>query len=370
MAVCAAAQHCAYADASRALVMQKHAVILGLDERREASCEAWAQAYQEEASDERGYRAAHCFERVGDYARARELYEKLAQRGELREVAVGSAAQIEGTPQATLGVTPFELALASPLHFYHPPRKAIWGFALTVFYSATEVHAGFEGGLGVARVREYFRGVSIDGLAHWVQGSAAGVQISGFGNFCDRAWGVELAGGGNVSREFGGLMVSGVWNRGDDVSGVQIALLNQAHVRFSGLQIGALNVNNVRFVTAAPGRVSQSGTVGSTGSGGVNYSTQGMVGPDNLGSPYGDVASSGESTFVDGTSFGMQLGVVNYGQAVRGTQLGAFNYASEVTGLQIGVVNAAQHLHGLQLGLLNIAVHNPLPFMVIANFGL
>ena len=93
--VFAAAQQLAQADKGRAVALQRRAVVLGVDLRREASCETWASAYAEQPSDERGFRAAHC----------------------------------------------------------------------------------------VARVGEYFRGVSIDGLAHGVESSAAGVQISGFGNF-------------------------------------------------------------------------------------------------------------------------------------------------------------------------------------------
>jgi hypothetical protein len=303
----------------------------------ERACADEAKAYALEPTDERGFRAAHCFERIGDFDAARRVYDGLAAQGDLRDAAIGSRGQIEGRESATIGVRPFEIAVASPIHFFHPPRKAIWGLSLTIFYSATDVHHGLELGVGVARVKENFRGVSIDGLAHWVEGSAGGIELSGFGNFDHRAWGLQVAGGGNVDHSFDGVIVSGFWNRAEQANGLQVSVLNQVLFRFIGLQLGMLNINNIAFVTSAPGRT-------------VTY-------PNDFDEDMSAaVASQGESKFVHGQTFGAQVG--------------AFNYADELTGVQIGVVNVARRLHGLQLGLINVAVHNALPFMVIANVGL
>jgi hypothetical protein len=67
---------------------------------------------------------------------------------------------------------------------------------------------------------------------------------------------------------------------------------------------------------------------------------------------------------------GVQLGLVNIAcNEAHGIQAGLYNAAREFRGLQIGVINQTQVLDGLQIGVLNIATQKErIPYMVIANW--
>lgn len=70
-------------------------------------------------------------------------------------------------------------------------------------------------------------------------------------------------------------------------------------------------------------------------------------------------------------SVGADLGIVNYSEdSFRGFQGGFVNYAGEMHGVQLGIVNYTKSLDGLQIGLGNYNGNKkPMEFMVLVNWS-
>ena len=83
----------------------------------------------------------------------------------------------------------------------------------------------------------------------------------------------------------------------------------------------------------------------------------------------------------EGTDTGLNIGLVNYVNEVRGVNFGGFNIInkqsiadlgfinySESSLLQIGFINMAQNLEGIQIGLVNYAANGIFPVLPLINF--
>ena len=66
---------------------------------------------------------------------------------------------------------------------------------------------------------------------------------------------------------------------------------------------------------------------------------------------------------------GVQAGLWNEAQSIRGAQLGVINIANAVTGFQIGLINRSESLYGVQLGVVNVIREGEWPFLPILNVG-
>lgn len=70
-----------------------------------------------------------------------------------------------------------------------------------------------------------------------------------------------------------------------------------------------------------------------------------------------------------GEMLGVQVGLWNEANALRGVQAGLVNVSGETEGFQVGVVNRAETLHGYQVGLINVIRDAELQFCPIVNIG-
>ena len=70
-----------------------------------------------------------------------------------------------------------------------------------------------------------------------------------------------------------------------------------------------------------------------------------------------------------GEMLGIQVGLWNEANALRGVQAGLVNVSGETQGLQVGVINRAETLYGYQVGLINIIRDAELQFCPILNIG-
>lgn len=68
---------------------------------------------------------------------------------------------------------------------------------------------------------------------------------------------------------------------------------------------------------------------------------------------------------------GVQLGIVNVGyESAHGVQFGLFNQTSHFTGLQLGILNRTRTLDGMQIGLINVVADKPsMPILPIVNWS-
>jgi len=168
----------------------------------------------------------------------------------------------------------------------------------------------------------------------------------------------------------------GFANYADDVTAVQVGLMNGAR-RFAGIQLGLANfaggcsaIGEVHF----PPVSSVTDTDQSVRLRGVQiglFNDSGNKGPMSLppdeSAPPSRVTSWRESehrimprglpTDRRYDYSGIQLGIANFADRIRGMQIGTLvNEADEVHGLQIAIFkNYARVLHGVQIGLLNRA---------------
>ena len=134
-------------------------------------------------------------------------------------------------------------------------------------------------------------------------------------------------------------------NQVAEMSGMQIALMNQA-LRFDGIQVGLCN----QIGSLGPPRLKAHKQVVQPGALSRNSGIQiGLLNGVGRTSPFSP-DDTPESCFA-----GLQIGVVNAGDRIRGVQLGPLaNFADEITGLQVsGLWNQARILHGVQIGLIN-----------------
>ena len=66
---------------------------------------------------------------------------------------------------------------------------------------------------------------------------------------------------------------------------------------------------------------------------------------------------------------GLQLGLWNESQSIRGVQAGIINIANAVSGFQIGLINRSESLYGVQIGAVNVIRESEWPFMPVVNIG-
>jgi len=317
---------------------------------------------------------------------------------------------------------PFEVALFSPVHIFHPPNKAIAGIGLTGIYGFSTKMLGLQLGLGIQHVTTQTIGIQITGVSNWNEGDFVGFQFS-LWNRAQRMFGFQIGGVGNLV--FGdaiGLQV-GLFNHvGRHWRGVQIGVLNWNQTQWSkfsltrlrtlwtgqegptaGLQLGAVNwAHHLVGIQLGLGNLAE-GTVVGLQISGSNYANRGLkgvqIGTVNFtwykarglqllgvvqiakrldGAQIGGFnfiykslsgAQIGFSNVV-ADLYGFQVGVMNFVRRVEGAQIGVFNVARRVRGVQIGVFNFTRKLRGLQLGLLNFAFREKIPFVPIVNMRL
>ena len=70
-----------------------------------------------------------------------------------------------------------------------------------------------------------------------------------------------------------------------------------------------------------------------------------------------------------GQLLGLQAGLINEANSMRGAQAGLINLAGEVQGFQVGLINRAETMVGYQVGLINVIRDNELQFFPILNIG-
>ena len=70
-----------------------------------------------------------------------------------------------------------------------------------------------------------------------------------------------------------------------------------------------------------------------------------------------------------GQLLGLQAGLFNEANSMRGAQLGLVNVGGEIEGFQIGLVNRCETMVGYQIGLINVIRDAELQFFPIINIG-
>jgi hypothetical protein len=67
---------------------------------------------------------------------------------------------------------------------------------------------------------------------------------------------------------------------------------------------------------------------------------------------------------------GIQIGLWNEAQSIRGFQIGLVNVANSACGFQVGLINRAESAYGFQAGGINIIRESDMPFLPIVNIGI
>jgi hypothetical protein len=324
---------------------------------------------------------------------------------------------------------PFELALFSPVHIFHPENKIVAGLSLVLLYGNTNSVYGIELGAGVNWEDEDMIGLQVGSinivdddalilqfgaLWNWVgdwcgglcygtflnrHGRLAGIQLSPILNLVEQDGGGLQVGSMNWTKgTFYGLQISpfnwnggvrgvslglGTWNEGSGVAGLQIHMVNFVLGTFDGIQIGpimntaTLDTNGLQLGLVNLNQF-WSQSVGSCGydceivenTTYFNTTTGVQLGGGNVAWDFVGLRVGALNLALHDADSAELGAVLNWTDGVQtGVQLGAVNYAAEVHGVQVGAINVCGRLKGLQLGALNIAYDSPLPFMVVANAG-
>jgi len=170
------------------------------------------------------------------------------------------------------------------------------------------------------------KGLEISGLWSNIKGDVVGIQISGLSN--DKIVnmrGIQAAGLGNGAVDTKGIQIGGFTNFSDKVKGMQLG----------GFANGAVDTKGIQIV------------------GFVNFSDK------VKGMQLGGFAN------VSDTVRGVQLsGLINGSYDVKGIQTCImFNSVRTMDGLQIGLVNKSENLRGVQIGLWNVSRKRKLPLI-------
>ena len=70
-----------------------------------------------------------------------------------------------------------------------------------------------------------------------------------------------------------------------------------------------------------------------------------------------------------GQLLGLQAGLFNEANSMRGAQIGLVNLGGEVQGFQVGLINRCETMVGYQVGLINVIRDAELQFCPIVNIG-
>ena len=70
-----------------------------------------------------------------------------------------------------------------------------------------------------------------------------------------------------------------------------------------------------------------------------------------------------------GQLLGLQAGLFNEANFIRGAQVGIVNLCGEAQGLQVGLINRSETMEGYQVGLINVIRDAELQFCPIVNIG-
>ena len=70
-----------------------------------------------------------------------------------------------------------------------------------------------------------------------------------------------------------------------------------------------------------------------------------------------------------GQLLGLQAGLFNEANSMRGAQVGLVNLGGEVQGFQIGLINRCETMVGYQIGLINVIRDAELQFFPVINIG-
>ena len=71
----------------------------------------------------------------------------------------------------------------------------------------------------------------------------------------------------------------------------------------------------------------------------------------------------------NGQLLGLQVGLFNEANLMRGVQAGLVNLSGQTEGFQIGLINRAETMHGYQIGLINVIRDAELEFFPVINIG-
>lgn len=137
----------------------------------------------------------------------------------------------------------------------------------------------------------------------------------------------------------------------DDVAGLRLNIIG-LNENVTGLDIGLINQTAGRFRGAAIGLVNRvGGDVTGVELGFLNHVSGDMIGFQGI--PI--LTFWNAVNIVHGRSIGMQGGLYNQSETIRGAQTGLVNIGYDMAGLQLGLYNYTENMTGAQLGLVNIA---------------
>ena len=70
-----------------------------------------------------------------------------------------------------------------------------------------------------------------------------------------------------------------------------------------------------------------------------------------------------------GQALGLQVGLMNEANSMRGFQCGLVNLCGATEGFQVGLINRAETMHGYQVGLINVIRDAEIEFFPVLNIG-
>jgi uncharacterized protein YbcI len=156
-----------------------------------------------------------------------------------------------------------------------------------------------------------------------------------------------------VSGTMNGIQTSLFYNTAGEMNGIETSFIkNAVRSSFSGLQLSMVE-NSVQGVSA-----------GIQLSLAYNYTGSRMNGIQT-------------SIFINQTNelIGIQTAILNMqifnneNFISKGVQLGVVNYADALDGLQIGLINWSRRMAGVQIGLINVITSNSFPVSLLLNFS-
>lgn len=226
--------------------------------------------------------------------------------------------------------------------------------------------------VGIYSSMNKLNGLSVNGLASTVKGSASGLQVAGLACLTAESMnGVQLSGIANVNGDrMRGISIAGLVNiagdqcqgitlsglasiTGDETHGISLGgLLNINGENAKGLQVGGL-------ANISGNHASGIGLGGAINVVGDDFNGLQMSGLLNVtGTEARGIQLAGAANVTGESVRGIQLaGLANVvGSSVRGLQIAPFNASKRVNGLQIGLVNYYKEtLRGAQIGLVNLS---------------
>ena len=233
--------------------------------------------------------------------------------------------------------------------FYGAVHETMSGVHMSSLLNYANTANGLQIG-GLANLdKQNANGLMVSGLINAIGGTAKGVQISGLTNIAgEQMDGVSIAGLMNISGEvMNGVQLSALMNANSGtLKGVQASVLNNLGVDVRGVQssmISNIASQNIRGLQLA-------------GVANIAYNVDRAL----QFSPLTNVCISNMN--------GMQFGLGNYAENVKGTQVGMLNLSTgKVDGWQIGLVNHSKDTTAHKIGLVNITPRTRIQAMIFGS---